>query len=236
MNVHALQVTGPGARRASAAIDNLRGIVVLMVIAVHSVLAYAAYAPSRPAPFVSAPWLWQTFPVVDSHRFIGFDIFCAWANIFLMPLFFLVSGFFVWKSIERNGAPRFALRRAARLGPPFILGVALIMPIAIYPAYAERTAHPAFSDYLRQLRDLPFWPDGPLWFLFVLLIFDWLAACLFVASPSARNSVRLLAILARRTPAQFLAVFFHFPRWPIYRLAQCLVRCAGFSGAQSHSS
>ena len=189
MNAHTDRLESD-ALHAGTAIDNLRGVVVLMVIAVHTVLAYAAYAPSRPMPFGSPPWLWQTFPVVDSRRFLGFDIFCAGANIFLMPLFFLVSGFFVWKSIEQNGALRYASRRVTRLLPPFILGVAVVMPIAIYPAYAERTLSPAFVDYLRQLRNLPFWPDGPLWFLFVLLIFDLLAAGLFAVSPRAdRKSV-----------------------------------------------
>jgi peptidoglycan/LPS O-acetylase OafA/YrhL len=171
------------------------------------VLGYAAYAPGL-SSFDSPPYSWRTFPVIDAHRFIGFDIFCAWANVFLMPLFFLVSGFFVWKSLERNGASRFAQRRALRLGPPFILGVAVVMPIAIYPAYAERTAHPALLDYLQHLQSLPLWPDGPMWFLWVLLAFDLFAAGLLAAFPAMRIGVMRLASCAADEPKRFLAGLF----------------------------
>ncbi|HEX4157263.1 MAG TPA: acyltransferase [Rhizomicrobium sp.] len=207
MNVHATPLIEPDTRRAETAIDNLRGVVVLMVIAVHAVLGYAVYAP-RPSSFDSPPYSWRTFPVIDAHRFIGFDIFCAWANIFLMPLFFLVSGFFVWKSLERNGALHFAQRRALRLGPPFILGVAVVMPIAIFPAYAERTAHPQLLDYLRHLQSLPVWPDGPMWFLWVLLAFDLVVAGLLAAFPPVRIGLMRLASYAAHEPRRFLAGVF----------------------------
>ena len=201
-------MAAPDAPPTSIAIDNLRGVVVLIVIAVHTVLAYAVYAVRTPWPFNMAPYPWRTFPIIDSHTFLGFDIFCAWANVFLMPLFFLVSGFFVWKSLERNGARRFVARRFMRLFPPFILGIAAIMPIAIYPAYAERTAHPHILDYLQQLRALPFWPDGPMWFLFVLLVFDAAAAVLHAWFSGARSVVARLSLSAQRAPKRFLLAFF----------------------------
>ncbi len=208
MNAPPPRLTEPDAPRTSVAIDNLRGVVVLMVIAVHAVLAYAVYAVDAPWSFDKPPYPWRTFPVIDSHRFLGFDIFCAWANVFLMPLFFLVSGFFVWKSLERNGAARFSMRRVLRLAPPFVLGVAVIMPIAIYPAYAERTAHPQFVDYLWHLKALPFWPDGPMWFLSVLLVFDLIVAGLFATSAGIRGAVARASALATRAPPHFLAGFF----------------------------
>ena len=207
MNIRSAHLIESEIARSSVAIDNLRAVVVLMVIAVHAALAYAAYAVVNPWAFDAAPYPWRTFPVIDPHRFLGFDIFCAWANVFLMPLFFLVSGLFVWNSLERNGAPHFAWRRALRLGPPFILGIAVIMPIAIYPAYAERTQHPQFGDYLHQLIALPFWPDGPMWFLCVLLIFDLAVAALFAASRRLRVAVARLGSHARREPMYFLAGF-----------------------------
>jgi peptidoglycan/LPS O-acetylase OafA/YrhL len=208
MNVQTVRQTRAEVSRASVAVDNLRGIVVLLVIAVHTVLCYAAYAVTGPWSFNGPPFPWRTFPVVDSHRFLGFDIFCAWANICLMPLFFLVSGFFVWNSLQRNGALRFSLRRIARLGPPFLLGIALVMPIAIYPAYAERTLNPSFGDYIHQLWTLPFWPDGPMWFLFILLIFDLTAAALMAAFPHAQNLIGQIAFRAGTKPKRFLAGLF----------------------------
>lgn len=207
MNIRSAHLIGSQFVHGSVAIDNLRAVVVLMVIGVHTALAYAAYAATGPWAFDAPPYLWRTFPIIDPHRFLGFDIFCAWANVFLMPLFFLVSGLFVWNSLERNGARRFARRRVLRLGPPFLLGIAVIMPIAIYPAYAERTLHPQIGDYLHQLIALPFWPDGPMWFLWVLLLFDLAVAGLFAASRRLRAAVARLGSHARREPIHFLMGF-----------------------------
>ncbi|MGH6888066.1 MAG: acyltransferase family protein [Rhizomicrobium sp.] len=193
------------APRTDGAINNLRAVVVLFVIAVHSVLGYAASAPHAPIPFDRPPYNWRTFPVLDPSRFIGFDVFCAWADVFLMPLFFLVSGFFVWQSLERNGAHRFVRRRAARLVPPFLVGVGLLLPIAVYPAYARTATHPGLVDYWHRLTALPFWPAGPMWFLWVLLVFDLLAAAGFLLLPEAWVSA--LSDRAARAPKRFFAGF-----------------------------
>lgn len=191
--------------RASAAIGNLRAIVVLLVVAVHSVLAYLTAIGPGPQPFNQPPYVWRTFPVVDPHRFIGFDIFCAWGDAFLMALFFLVSGFFVWPSLERNSPMVFAERRALRLGPPFILGIVLLMPLANYPAYLQTAANPGIAAYLRQLLALPFWPAGPMWFLWFLLALDVAVAVFFALVPQLRRTVQRLSSYAHEKPARFLA-------------------------------
>ncbi|MGH7037816.1 MAG: hypothetical protein ACREE1_06735, partial [Stellaceae bacterium] len=71
-----------GARRAarsgaSLAIDNLRAIVILLVLSFHSVLAYLSFLPAAPFRFDRPPYEWTAFPIIDPHRWIGFDLFCA---------------------------------------------------------------------------------------------------------------------------------------------------------------
>jgi peptidoglycan/LPS O-acetylase OafA/YrhL len=122
-----------------------------------------------------------------------------------MALFFLVSGFFVWPSLERGGAARFARRRALRLGPPFLMGILVLMPIANYPAFLQTTAHPVFADYLREWLALPFWPAGPMWFLWFLLAFDVALAAFYKFLPERRPWVRRLSIYASEHPLHFLA-------------------------------
>jgi glucan biosynthesis protein C len=112
--------------RASRALDNLRAVVILLVLSFHSVLAYLNFLPASPFPFDSPPHLWRAFPIVDRDRWFGFDLFCAWQDIFLMSLFFFLSGLFVWASLERKGIPRFLYDRLVRLGVPFALVVALL--------------------------------------------------------------------------------------------------------------
>jgi len=111
--------------RSSLALDNLRAIVILLVLSFHSVLAYLQFLPAAPYPFDSPPYLWRAFPIVDSYRWLGFDLYCAWQDVFLMSLFFFLSGLFVWPSLRRRGAPSFLHGRILRLGLPFVLVVAV---------------------------------------------------------------------------------------------------------------
>jgi hypothetical protein len=90
--------------RASWALDNLRAFVILLVLSFHSVLAYLNFLPASPFPFDELPYLWRAFPVVDHARFIGFDLFCAWQDVFLMSLFFFLSGLFVWPRTLLHGS------------------------------------------------------------------------------------------------------------------------------------
>jgi len=107
------------------ALDNLRAFVILLVLSFHSVLAYLNFLPTAPFPFDSPPYLWRAFPIVDTARWFGFDLFCAWQDVFLMSLFFFLSGLFVWRSLERKGTQIFLHDRMLRLGVPFAFVVAL---------------------------------------------------------------------------------------------------------------
>ncbi len=88
--------------RSSLALDNLRAVVILIVLAFHSVLAYVEWTPATSAGFDDPPYAWRAFPIVDSHRWFGFDLFCAWQDVYLMSLLFLLSGLFVWPSLLRK--------------------------------------------------------------------------------------------------------------------------------------
>jgi glucan biosynthesis protein C len=76
---------------SSLALDNLRAFVILLVLSFHSVLAYLSFLPTKPFPFDLPPYQWRAFPIVDSHRWFGFDLYCAWQDVFLMSLFFFVG-------------------------------------------------------------------------------------------------------------------------------------------------
>ena len=68
---------GPTLPRASLALNNLRGFVILLVLSFHSVLAYLNFLPALPFPFDRPPYLWRAFPIIDTVRWFGFDLFCA---------------------------------------------------------------------------------------------------------------------------------------------------------------
>src|SRR5579863_8329512 len=49
--------------RSSLALDNLRAIVILIVLAFHSVLAYVEWTPAPSAGFDDPPYAWRAFPI-----------------------------------------------------------------------------------------------------------------------------------------------------------------------------
>jgi len=154
---------------SSLALLNLRGLVILIVLAFHSVLPYLRYARSSAAPFDQPPYEWRAFPIVDSQRWFGFDLFCAWQDVYLMSLMFFLSAVFAWPSLARKGSRKFLGDRLVRLGAPFVFGVTIVAPIALYPAYRMIAVDPSLIAYGRSLLALPFWPNGPAWFLWLLL-------------------------------------------------------------------
>jgi glucan biosynthesis protein C len=192
---------------SSLAIDNLRAIVILFVLAFHSMLAYLDFLPDHPFAFDAPPFLWRAFPIVDTTRWFGFDLFCAWLDVFLMSFFFLLSGLFAWPSLLPRGASSFLCDRVLRLGLPFAVVVLLLVPLAHYPSYLQSAADPRIAAFWRHWLALPFWPSGPMWFLWLLLVGDVAAAGLFVVMARRREALVRLSFYARRHPAKFLVGF-----------------------------
>jgi glucans biosynthesis protein C len=192
--------------RASLALGNLRGFVILLVLSFHSVLAYLNFLPASAYPFGSPPYLWRAFPIVDTARWFGFDLFCAWQDVFLMSLFFLLSGLFVWPSLERKGVRNFLHDRLIRLGVPFAFVVALLMPLANYPTYLQTAADPSFVAFWRHWLALPFWPCGPMWFLWLLLVGDFAAAAVHRFAPQWGDALIRFSSSAGFRPRRYFAV------------------------------
>lgn len=193
-------------RRSSLALDNLRAFVILLVLSFHSVLAYLQFLPAEPFAFDDPPYLWRAFPIVDSHRFVGFDVFCAWQDVFLMSLFFFLSGLFVWPSLQRKGVRNFLHGRVLRLGLPFAFVVICLMPPTLYPTYLQSADDPSLAAYIRHWLKLPFWPCGPMWFLWLLLVADFAAAGLHHFARLGNLLLRIAPAAAAR-PGRYFAGF-----------------------------
>ena len=163
----------------------LRAFVVVLVVAHHAALAYHPYAPAIPASLIAQPRLWGAFPVIDSQRGAWAALLTGFNDSFFMSLLFLVSGLFVWPELERRGSAAFLGRRALRLGLPFLVAAAVLGPLAYYPTYLQTPTHAGVSGFVRQWLALGNWPAGPAWFLWLLLVFDGLAALLFSWSATA---------------------------------------------------
>ncbi len=184
--------------KTSLALNNLRGYAIIIVLAFHSSIAYVSHQPAAALPFDQPPYAWIANPIVDSDRWLGFDIFCAFTFLYMMQLMFFLSGLFVWQSLRRKSAAVFLSDRFVRLGVPFLLGVYLLMPIGYFAVYRKTALDPSWSAYWSHLTALPFWPSGPLWFLWILLLFNIIATALSAVVPGAVDS--LARIAAKSTP------------------------------------
>ena len=95
-------------------LDNLKVCLTVLVIFHHAGQAYGdgggwAYHPSNPAECM--PWIWHFFSVNAA---------------FFMGLFFLISGYFVPTSFDKQGAKVFVQKKLIRLGIPLLLMGGLI--------------------------------------------------------------------------------------------------------------
>ena len=89
-------------------LDNLKVFLTVLVIFHHAGQAYGngggwAYTPSNPQEFL--PWIWHFFAVNAG---------------FFMGLFFLISGYFVPASYDRQGGKVFVKKKFLRLGIPLL--------------------------------------------------------------------------------------------------------------------
>lgn len=193
------------AAQASLALSNMRGLVILTVLAFHSVLAYLGSQGPHAFAFDVAPYEWRAFPIVDSHRWYGFDLFCAWQDVYLMSLMFFLSALFTWPSLRRKGSWKFLADRFLGIGLPFLFALAVIVPIAVYPAYRVTATDPGVAAYAEHWMALPFWPNGPMWFLWQLLALATLAALLHRFAPGWIDALGRLSSGAAARPGWYFA-------------------------------
>jgi glucans biosynthesis protein C len=192
--------------KTSLALSNLRGFTILMVVAFHSCIAYLGSQPLSALPFNEPPYGWLANPIIDSERWFGLDLFCAFQYVYLMHLMFLLSGLFVRSSLLRKGARKFLYDRCLRLGAPFIFGVALLMPVAYYPVYRVTAVAPSWSAFWFHWTALPFWPSGPMWFLWLLLTLNVVVAALYVVAPRSIEFLGRLSAQAGEHPGRYAVV------------------------------
>ncbi|MBV8927464.1 MAG: acyltransferase [Bradyrhizobium sp.] len=153
------------------ALDRARTFITLLVVLHHSVVNYTHFGNG------------------DKARWLGFDLVVLFNDSFFMACMFLISGLFVQQSLAKRGPANFLGYRAWRLGVPYLLSIFVLMPLAYYPTFL-RYHLPGTTDFnflhfwWRTLTVGP-WPSGPVWFLWVLLAFDAIAALVWSLAPRA---------------------------------------------------
>jgi glucans biosynthesis protein C len=143
-----------------AYLDNLRVILICLVILQHTAITYGA----------SGSWIYVD-PARNELTGILLSIFTTLNQAFFMGLFFFISGYFTPGPYDRKGGPAFWKDRLVRLGIPLVLYTWFLNRIPIYFAgVAAGEESRSFWSFAAQT--FLFNPDeGPTWFLFALLLF-----------------------------------------------------------------
>lgn len=145
-------------------LDNLRSAIILLVIIFHAAMAYMVYVPD---------W-WY---VIDENKIFSADILVIWADVFIMPVLFFLSGYFGIRSLSQDGAVRFLQKKCWRIGVPWILGAMIVAPWIAYLMVASRGWPLSFSDFYWQYfwgvayQHAHYWFLGVLLSLYMLLLF-----------------------------------------------------------------
>lgn len=184
--------------------NNLRAVVILIVVAFHSALPYLASQPPRPFAFDAEPYRWIAFPIIDRERWFGFDLFCAWQDISLMPLMFFLAGLFAPASLGRKGPLAYLADRLLRIGLPFALAVGFLSPLAYYASYRLTAADPSPDAFWQHWIALPMRPSGPQWFLWQVFVLSALAAAAYRFTPRWRDVLTRGAGRLNDRPLAFL--------------------------------
>jgi len=108
--------------------DNLRALLVIFVILFHTAAAYC-----RQVPF----WPFHDSSIVAEQG--PLDILMMYIDVFNMPIFFFIAGYFALPTMQRKGALKYLKSKLTRLGIPLLLIAVFILPFLDYTHYYTQT-------------------------------------------------------------------------------------------------
>jgi glucans biosynthesis protein C len=144
-----------------AYLDNLKVLLVVGVIAVHTGVTYG----------FDGTWYLESYDEMAAGLVDALTVLIVIGWLFGLGLFFLIAGRMSGPSLDRKGPMRFARERLIRLGLPVLVYVLVVSPALEYFAYREneggmRGFWSFFGDQIWHLG------PGPMWFLEALLAFS----------------------------------------------------------------
>jgi len=153
--------------------------------------------------------------ISNVERSLASTVFEETFNLWMMPLFFVLSGAAVYYSLKSRTAGQFVQERILRLLVPLIgIGVFIFGPVQIY---LERLTHGEFSGNFFQFYPHYFdgfygfggnfaWMGVHLWYLMDIFIFSLIALPIFL--PCGQTGKSLVSRLASKLNGPWVLLFF----------------------------
>ena len=150
--------TGASHRSRMLYVDNLRVLLISMVVIQHVAVTYGAVGS----------WYYRD----PATNLLTSIILTIWTGIGMasgMGFFFLIAGYFTPASYDRKGSKSFLLDRLIRLGIPLLIYDLLLDPLVVYIASSLHGSYWSFyGNYLHNESGIA---NGPVWFIALLLLF-----------------------------------------------------------------
>jgi glucan biosynthesis protein C len=105
--------------------DNLRYLMILLVIVFHSGASYGTMV--------------GFWPFHDANPTEWVDIIMILLDTFMMSILFFIAGYFCLPSLEKRDGHRFLVDKFRRLGIPWLVVIALVLPVLDYAHYYGRS-------------------------------------------------------------------------------------------------
>ena len=155
-------------------IDNLRWMVILLLIPYHAAQAWNT-------------WGEPNYIFFEGNRAISSIIVTF--SPFIMPLLFLFAGMSTRFALKKRSIGRFVVERVTRLLVPFLFGVAVFVPVMTYLAHKYNYGYSGgfIEHYCVFFTHLTDWTGadgafslGQFWFLLYLFVISLVALCVIV--------------------------------------------------------
>jgi fucose 4-O-acetylase-like acetyltransferase len=163
-------------------IDNIRIVLICLVIITHLAVTYGAFGS----------WFYTEVEGFSPETAL-LTLIAALSQSFMMGFFFLIAAYFIPPSLGRKGPNRFVRDRLVRLGIPLLVWVLLIGPLLRY--YVEIKIggfSGSLADWYRLgTAHITIFGLGPLWFVLALLVFTLLYVLWRVLFTNEGSSVKV---------------------------------------------
>ena len=156
-------------------LDNLKSFIILLMVFFHAAMSYMAYPPD---------W-WY---VSNTEHVLAGTVFVLWADTFIMPVMFFISGYFGQMSLAHHSFSSFLKSKLLRIALPWLFGAMLIAPYIAYLMIASRSIPLSFSDFYLKLFWGAAYQQAHYWYLGALLALYGLLMLFTALFPGCRKA------------------------------------------------
>jgi len=152
--------------------DNLKAFIILLMVVFHIGMGYTTWDLK-----------WWTVNDIQKNKF--FDFFILETDVYIMPIMFMIAGYFAPMVLGKKGITIFWQDKWKRIVLPWIGGVLFIAPLIAYSSFFSRMDTP--PDYVSFWKTGffgPYYQQGPYWFLGILTLFFLVVTIAYLLNPT----------------------------------------------------